>query len=85
MKKWHFFAHVKKSRPFSYTKHLLQNGKNSPQQKSLGGAPPEEVGAGEGEKGQGLFWEECQPCGLAFCEENERWGIFSMELTYEPL
>jgi hypothetical protein len=44
---------VKKSRPFSFTKHLLQNGKNSPQQKSLGGAPSEEGGGGEGE-------EKCQ-------------------------
>jgi hypothetical protein len=45
---------VKKCRAFSYTKHLLQNGKNSPQQKSLGGAPSEEGGEGEGEKGQGF-------------------------------
>ncbi len=50
----------------------IQNGKNSPQQKSLGGAPSEEGGGRRGRKGPG-FWEECQPCGLAFCEENERW------------
>ncbi len=49
MKKRHFFTHVKKSRPFP-----IKNGKNSPQQKSLGGAPSEEGGEGEGEKGQGF-------------------------------